>query len=319
MTTGSNSVLVTGGTSMIGRHTIDVLEDNGYHVIAPKKEELNLLDNKSTQTFLYDLYDKFLGPSPKYCIHLAGWNGGIEWNKRYPYTIFDRTVNMMLNLTRYMPNSVKLVSVISSCAYPDFGNEMEEGSLWLGPANKTVECHGHAKRMFDTINRCLNKQFGHKAVSAIVNNSFGPYDSYHPDKTKVVGALIRKFVEAEQKSQSEVICWGTGQPLREFIYAKDVAVGLVKIMEGYEDSDKPINLTSGQEISIKGLTEMIAECVGYTGNIVWDTTKADGQMRKKLKQSQLQFPITPFKQALHETIEWYKNNKFYADGKAPTL
>lgn len=319
MTAGSNSVLLTGSTSMIGKFTYSALEDRGYHILAPDRDTLDLLDVEQVKNYIGHLYDPFLGPQPKYCIHLAGWNGGIEWNKLYPYTIMDRTLTMALNLTRFLPETVKLVSIISSCAYPDFGNEMSEGSLWVGPANKTVECHGYAKRMFDPINRCLNKERGMTAVSAIVNNSFGPYDSFHPHKTKVVGALIRKFVEAKQSGLQEVVCWGDGSPLREFVYAKDVGEALVEVMETYNDSNQPINITSDQEISIHGLTEIISELVGYTGNIVWDTSKPNGQMRKKLSKSWLQFPITPLREALQETIDWYLVNKEEADKKVASL
>jgi GDP-L-fucose synthase len=318
-TRGNNSVLLTGSTSMIGKFTLSALEDRGYHIITPDKDELNLLDVEQVKKYMGLLYDPFLGHQPKYCIHLAGWNGGIEWNKLYPYTIMDRTLTMFLNLTRFLPDSTKLVSIISSCAYPDFGSEMTENSLWVGPANKTVECHGYAKRMFDPINRCLNKERGMTAVSAIVNNSFGPYDSFHPHKTKVVGALIRKFLEAKQQGLDKVTCWGTGSPLREFVYAKDVGEAMVEVMEVYQDSNQPINITSDQEISIKGLTEIIAEVVGYNGEIVWDTSKPDGQMRKKLSKSWLKFNITPLKDALKETIEWYIENKEVADQKVAIL
>jgi GDP-L-fucose synthase len=173
--------------------------------------------------------------------------------------------------------------------------------------------------MFDPINRCLNKERGMTAVSAIVNNSFGPYDSFHPHKTKVVGALIRKFLEAKQQGLDKVTCWGTGSPLREFVYAKDVGEAMVEVMEVYQDSNQPINITSDQEISIKGLTEIIAEVVGYDGDIVWDTSKPDGQMRKKLSKSWLKFNITPLKDALKETIEWYMENKEMADQKVAVL
>lgn len=317
MTAGSNSVLVTGGTSMIGRAVISELTDRGYHVLSPGKNELDLLDLACVSRYMYNLYDHPMGPKPAYCIHLAGWNGGIYWNKTYPFDIYYRTTTMINNLYSNINKKVKLVSAISSCAYPDLDEELSPEKFWAGSSNKTVECHGHAKRMFDSINRFMNAQFGTIAVSCIINNSFGPNDSFHEYKTKVIGAMIRKLVEAKEKHLENVVFWGTGSPKREFIYSQDAAVGIVEVMESYNDSSCPINITSNQEFTMKELANRIAKVVGFTGRIDWDTTKPDGQMRKKLKYQQIPEEISDFDQAIQETVDWYIQNRESANNKLP--
>jgi GDP-L-fucose synthase len=314
---GSNSVLLTGGTSMIGRAVVSELEDRGYHIIAPNRHELDLLDLSCVSRYMYNLYDHPLGAKPQYCIHLAGWNGGIYWNKTYPYDIYYRTITMINNLYSTINKNVKLVSAISSCAYPDLSGELTPTQFWDGKSNETVECHGHTKRMFDTINRCLNRQFGTTAVSCIINNSFGPNDSFHEYKTKVLGAMIKKLVEAKEKHLESVTFWGTGSPKREFIFAFDAARGIVDVMESYNDSSCPINITSNQEFTMKELAERIAKVVGFTGRIDWDATKPDGQMRKKLEYQQIPSELTPFDDALELTIGWYLQNRELANNKLP--
>lgn len=314
---GSNSVLVTGGTSMIGSAVLGELHDRGYHVISPNRHELDLLDLSCVSRYMNNLYNHPLGQKPHYCIHLAGWNGGIYWNKSYPFDIYYRTTTMINNLYSMIDKKVKLVSVISSCAYPDIDTELKPEELWAGKSNKTVECHGHAKRMFDSINRFINSQFGTVAISCIVNNSFGPNDSFHEYKTKVVGAMIRKLVEAKEQNLGSVTFWGTGKPLREFIYSDDAATGIVDAMEKYDDVNQPLNITSNIEVSMKELAEKIANILDFSGQINWDTTKPDGQMRKKIKYQGYPPEITDLDSALHETIEWYLSNRKEANKKLP--
>lgn len=188
-----------------------------------------------------------------------------------------------------------------------------ENMLWKGSCNYTIESHGLARRSIEAYTRQLNK-VGARIINCVVNNSFGEHDSFDPAKTKVIGGLITKFVKAEQNGDKQVFCWGTGKPLREFIYCKDVAKCLLVALDNYEDYEEPLNITSGQEISIKELAETIAELAGYKGDIIWDTTKPDGQDRKKLNTKKMEKYInnvefTPLKLALMNTIKWYKDNQ----------
>lgn len=308
-------VMVTGGESMIGRAIVQELYKLGASVDPVPHRQCDLL-------YQEDVHDRFAMFRPDYVIHAAGWNGGMAWCKQHPATIYYRTATMALNVYTIAAkfNVKKVLGILASCSYPD--NKIphyQECNLWGGLPNPSIECHGLAKRIIADYGRQITKQYDTNCVYCILNNSYGPYDSYHPDKTKVVGAMIRRFVEAKQQNLPEVVCWGSGTPLRDFIYAEDAGRAIVKCLLTYNDPREGLNITTGTEISIKDLSLMIAELVGYKGNIFWDTTKPDGQMRKSLssaKQREIFYmDWTPIKEGLAKTIEWYINNKEEADNK----
>lgn len=309
--------MVTGGDSMVGGAICQSLQRQGARVDPCPHEECDLLDR-------VQFHERIWTVKPDYVIHAAGWNGGIEWNRRYPEAIYYKTSLMALNVLKSCVNSSveKVVSIISSCAYPNgLIGAMKEDDFWNGLPNTSVECHGLSKRMLDAYSRQINREHGLMAVCAVLTNSYGPCDSFHPDKTKVVGALIRKFVEAKERGDKEVVCWGTGAPLREFMYSEDAGSALVEVLSKYDDPTKVINVGSGQEVSIKELTETISEVVGYEGNVVWDADKQDGQMRKLLDSSRFRDLLVEgwanhsLKYGIGVTVEWYKQNKEYADNK----
>lgn len=316
-------VMVTGGESMIGRHIVDSLRLRNCIVDPCPHETVDFLDILQADAY-------FRSFNPEVVIHAAGWNGGIEWNKRYPATIYHRNVRMGLNvLTMAAMNQVeKCVSVMASCSYPDTEvkvEEYKEDTLWDGLPNPSVECHGLAKRTLCDYSRLLSKQYDLEFVTVCLTNCYGPHDSYHPDKTKVVGALIRRFVEAKQQGLKEVSCWGTGRPLREFMYCADAARMIVQAAERYHDSTHPINIGSGDEISIYELTSLIAGKVGYEGKINWGTEDQDGQLRKKLDLTRMwgqlepeRVDFTSLEDGITTTIDWYIENKEEADAKLPS-
>lgn len=304
-----SKVMVTGASSMIGRNIITALSNREAKVFPVYHDEYNLISPDQT-------YEAYMVSQPDYVIHAAGFNGGIKFNKEYPATIFYRTSMMALNvLEMARAFSVhKTVSILASCSYPDIKKEkFEESDLWNGKSHDSVECHGLSKRVLDAFSRQVSKQYPlTQCVSTILTNSYGPYDSYDPNKTKVVGALIKKFVDAKDQGLKKVECWGTGAPLRDFLFSEDAGELIVQVLEKYDDPFSPINLGSGTETSIKELTEVIAELVGYQGEIVWDTSKPDGQYRKFLSTDKMQevldVNVTPLKDGLRKTIDWYKNN-----------
>lgn len=296
-------VIVTGPNRLIGRAVVDVLNKRGAIVIPCNHSDCDLTRYADTMQFFDDV-------QAEYCIHLAGYNGGIEFNRKYPADIFYRTSLINLNVLNsariYGIN--KIVSVLASCAYPDNIPVLKEEDLWSGACNPTVECHGTAKRMLDVFSRCLRSEYGLNAVTCIMNNSFGPWDSIDPIKTKVVMALIKKYSDAKKHNLPQVLNWGDGSPLRQFIYSKDAGEALVQVLEKY-DGTYPINLASPTEITIRDLATKISNLVGYDGNTVWNKNYPNGQMRKYLDttkmQSHLDVRFTDFEVALKETIEWY--------------
>lgn len=303
-------VLVTGARSMIGTATKFALTSRPSCVICSVDHSwCDLLDFKKT-------LEVFENSKPDYVIHLATYSGNIQFNQKYPADTYYRTTQIGLNVLEAcrQVNVKKVVSILSSCAIADIGDRLlREEDLWNGLPNPSIECHGLAKRNLHAFSRQLYKQYGMTAVCCIVNNSYGPKDSFDPDKTKVIGAMIKKFVDAKREKLPEVVCWGTGAPLREFIYCYDAGEAIVQVLEKYNDSISPINIGNKYEVSIKELAELIAELVEYEGKIVWDVSKGDGQMRKKLDLTKMDQYInlnyTTIRQGLKETIAWYRRKR----------
>lgn len=251
---------------------------------------------------------------PDYLINLAAFSGNLNFNQKYPSKTFEHNTRIGLNVFGEWFKSAgnkKAINVIPSCSYPDY-SVLQEENLWNGACNSTIESHGLARRCIEAYTRQLNKE-GAKIITCIVNNSYGPGDSFNPEKTKVIGGLINKFVEAKESGKNHVVCWGTGAPLREFIYCDDVAECLLQCLEGYNEYNSPVNIASGQEISIKDLSELIAKLVGFDGDIFWDKTKPDGQLRKKLLSKKMDKYVlhnfTPIEVGLKKTIDWYYANR----------
>lgn len=311
-----NNLLITGGMSMLGWSLFeneDIRNRFGRYLHSPPKDNLNYLN-------LQDIVNFIINGKINHIIHLATYSGNLQFNQKNPANTFYLTSQMALNVltAAQICRVKKVLSILSSCAVADKGEEeLKEEDLHKGPPNPTIESHGYAKRILDIYSRQLNKQYGLNAVCAIVNNSFGPYDAFSPEKTKVVGAMIKRFVDAKEQNLPFVECWGTGIARREFIYCKDVARLLVLALEKYDDYSMPINIGSPDEVTIKELAETTAELVGYTGEIRWLKEKGDGQLRKKLNLDRMNkilldnkpFEYTNFKVALKETIDWYQQNK----------
>ena len=301
----SDSILVTGHTSMIGKAVYQKL------VTKPKT---TIIASEHTFTDLLrqtDTNDLFYYTRPNYVVHLAGYNGNIQFNNNFPADIYYQTTQMGLNVLKCCQEFKvkKVVSVLASCSYPS-NDILYENTIFDGPPHESVECHGFAKRTLFEYSRQLYKQYGLNANCIVFNTCYGPHDNFDENKTKVVGSLIKKFVQAKKNSDSEVVCWGTGQARREFIYVDDVAEGIVRALDRYNDPMNVLHVGSGKDYSISGLAQLIADLVGYKGRIVWDTNKPDGQKRKLLYCSRMKRvldwePKTELMEGLEKTIKWY--------------
>lgn len=252
--------------------------------------------------------------------HLAGLNGGIGMNLARPADIFYTTSQINLNVLRccelFKVN--KVVSVLASCSYPDLGNKfLKEKDLWQGLPNDTVSCHGLAKRMLHGYSMQLFKQYKIKTVCAVLTNCYGPGDRFDLNRTKVVGATIKKVCDAKINSLPSITCFGTGAPLREIMHCRDAAQCLYELGNKYDDYLNPVNIGSDQEISIKDLVELVCKIVEYDGEVLWDTSKPDGQMRKKLctfKMKQfVDHKMIDLEKGLEETIKYYMDTGRYLD------
>lgn len=299
-------LMITGGESMVGSAIARYAKTKGIYADCVPHKECNLMH-------LQEIYERMHRFQPTYVIHAAGFNGGIDFNKTYPADIFYRTAQMGLNVLHacQMFRVKKVLSIISSCAYPDTKSELlSEENFWNGSCNPTVECHGFSKRLLDAFSRQITKQYYTRAISVVLNNCYGPGDNFSPAKGKVIGSLITKFHNAACNKTSVVECWGTGSPLREFVYSEDAGMLVFEALEKYDDTNLPLNLSTGQEISIKELAEKIATLVQFQGEIQWNTSKPDGQLRKRLDNTKMlkvlgNFPFTSIDDGLKKTIDWY--------------
>lgn len=352
-------ILITGSSGFLGRWLIKTLvEDYGCGNLYAQKHtapETRIISSAQTQyynlTSSMDLVDLFKKEGPfDYIFNVAGYNGGIGMNSAEPATIFYLNTVMGLNLLfgAAVTKAKKVVSVVASCAYPALDAGANEGSLafdfdlmdgvlyeeaFLGDftaPHSTVACHGYAKRNLQLASKFFHDQYGLNAVCVCPTTLYGIGDSFEPERTKVLGAMIARFVKAQQEKAESVTCWGSGSPLREFLYVEDAARLLVESMLKYEDNDVPLNLGSGFEVSIKELAELVAAAVGYEGRIEWDTSKPDGQRRKRLDLTRMKetldvysvsdserdaaayfasgVNLTSLYSGVHKTVDWYKKN-----------
>lgn len=302
----NKKVIVTGATSMIGQSTVKALQMRNAEIWPLYHEDVDLLDHQQTKELFEDI-------SPDYCIHLAGYNGNIKFNSEFPADIFFNTTMMGLNVLNACKNSKvkKVVSALSSCGYKAGSEPLEEYEFLNGEPDKSTEAHAYGKRDLLIYSKLLNKQHDLDAVCCVFNTTFGPYDNFDLNKTKVVGSLIKKFVDAVENGDKAVECWGTGNPRREIVFSDDVGEAIVQTLEKYTDHIHPLNIGFNQDYSIKEISEKISKLVGYTGDISWDLTKPDGQFRKILNSSRMKnydinLAQTPIDEALLKTIQFYK-------------
>lgn len=290
-------ILLTGGSSMIGRAIAENLQD--YKVLAPTHRELDLMYKDAIEWV--DRTER-----PDIVIHCAGFNGGIAFNRKYPADIYHNTLYMGLNVLKACRRAKKIVFLLPSCAYPPHTSEPER--LWEGKPHESVECHGLAKRAIVDYGRMLHKQYGVEFVPICLNNCFGPHSKFDAENSKVVEAFITKFYEAKKANQPTVTCWGTGQTRRSFLYSKDAGRMITELALHHVNCGVPYNISPSSEITIKQLAEKVKNIMGYEGNIYWDLSKPDGQDAKPM-QSYFKLGFTPFEDALRETIEWYINER----------
>jgi GDP-L-fucose synthase len=249
-------------------------------------------------------------------IHLAAHVGGIGANREHPAEFFYDNLMMGVQLMHqaYERGVEKFVAIGTVCAYPKFTpTPFKEDDLWIGYPEETNAPYGLAKKMLLVQSQAYRDQYGHNSIFLLPVNLYGPGDNFNPRSSHVIPALIRKCVEAKENNDDHIVVWGDGSPTREFIFVKDAAEGIALAAERYNESD-PVNIGSGFEISIKDLVEKIARMTGFTGELVWDTSKPNGQPRRALDVSRAREKFgfeakTDFDEGLQETIDWYLANR----------
>ncbi len=303
-------ICVTGGAGFLGSFLLEGLKQRGAtEVFVPHIEEYDLVNLQDIQRVL----DK---SRPDILIHLAALAGGIGANRARPADFFY--INLMMGVqlmhAAWMRGVHKFVAIGTVCAYPKFTPvPFKEENLWGGYPEETNAPYGLAKKMLLVQAQAYREQYGYNAIYLLPVNLYGPRDNFNLETSHVIPALVRKCIDAQERGDKEVVLWGDGSPTREFLYAGDAADGILTATEFYNSSE-PVNIGSGQEISIKNLAEMITRLTGFEGRLVWDTTKPNGQPRRALDTSRAAESFgwrasTPFEEGLRQTIDWYRQNR----------
>ena len=296
-------ILVTGGSGFLGSHVVERLEGDGHDVVVPRSADYDL-------THEDDAIRLFADTQPEVVYHLAALAGGIGANRAAPGRFWYENLLMgayVLEQSR-RANVRKLVALGTICEYPkNTPVPFREEDLWDGYPEETNAPYGIAKKAHLVGGQAYREQYGLDVIHLLVVNLYGPRDNFDLDTSHVIPALIRKMEESPERIE----LWGDGSPTREFLYVEDAAEGIVLAGERY-DSPEPINLGSGEEISISALAELVADVTGFEGEIVWDASKPNGQPRRRLDVSKADRRFgfrarTPLREGIERTVAWYRS------------
>jgi GDP-L-fucose synthase len=302
-------ILITGGAGFFGSQVVNQLCDKGVRsedIRIPRSKDIDLRKWENCVQAVKDC---------DIVSHLAAKVGGIGFNQSYPAQLFYDNAIMgiqMIEAAR-QENVSKCVIVGTICAYPKFTPvPFKEENLWNGYPEETNAPYGLAKKMLLVQSQAYRQEYGFNSIYLLPVNLYGPGDNFDPASSHVIPALIKKFTEAVRDDSPHVDVWGTGSASREFLYVDDAASGIILAAERYNKSD-PVNLGAGMEITIRDLVDLISDLTGYSGEVVWDRTKPDGQPKRSLDVSRAKREFgfearMPFREGLKRTIDWYEKH-----------
>ena len=296
--------VVTGGRGFLGRAVVGMLEEAGARVAIPASADHDLRDPAAARATL---------EGAEVVLHLAARVGGIGFNMRNPGPLVYDNLMMGSNVFEQgrLAGVGKLVTACSVCAYPKFVDvPFSEDDLWSGYPEESNAPYGLAKRMLIVLSDAYRRDYGFSSVVPVIANLYGPHDNFDLENSHVIAAMVRKFVEAAERGEPQVVLWGTGKPTREFLYVDDAARALLLMAEGY-DSSEPVNIGTGRETSIRDLAQTIAAAAGYEGEIVWDSSRPDGQPRRALDVSRAERGFgfraeVPLDEGIRRTVAYYR-------------
>jgi len=302
------NVLVTGGSGFVGQNLLPILRGEYPQVLAPSHREFDLLNPRAAR-------EMFETHKPDLVFHLAGKVGGILANRDFPADFCRENLLLGANVidAAWKAGVKKLVTLIGGCSYPAKApSPIREEELWCGYPQPESAPYSLAKAMSVELCKSYRRQHGFDAIVLVPGNIYGPHDNFDLQSSHVIPALIRKYLEAGASGADRITAWGTGKPLRDFVYVGDACEGIA-LGARIHSGEQIINISSGTRVSIRELVETIAELCGFYGEIAWDATKPDGQMDKGFDVSRMRSLLgfecrTPLREGLAKTIDWYRAN-----------
>ena len=308
-------VLVTGGAGFLGSFVVERLRREGAEVFVPRSKDYDLVDRAAVRRLIVDA-------KPELVIHLAAQVGGIGANRDNPGRYVFENAMMGLHVFEEcrLAGVSKLVATGTICAYPKVAPvPFKEDDLWNGYPEETNAPYGIAKKLMLVQSQAYRDQYGMNSVVLFPVNLYGPRDNFDLQSSHVIPAMIRKLSAARDRGDDEVVLWGDGTPTREFLYVEDAARGIVMAAERYDSSD-PVNLGSGEEITIRELAERIGRATRFPGRVVWDTSKPNGQPRRRLDVTRARERFgfeaqTPFDRGIAATVAYYEEHRKEIDSR----
>lgn len=306
-------VSIPGGAGFLGSHIAEKLQDVSS-VFIPRAE-----DGVDFRNYEHCL-DHFQKTKPAIVINCAANQGGIAYHSGKQAELFWDNILMGTFLMRAAQESgvEKFVNIVAGCAYPGYleKDELNEEDFWNGKLHDSIFSYGFPRKASVVYGLALKKQFGFDSIHLVLANMYGPREHFNPDQSKALAALIKKFYEAKRDNAPEVTIWGTGKPVRDWLYVKDGAEGILRASTEYDEIE-PLNIASGNGTSIQYLAELVKKIVGYEGNIVCDISKPDGALHKTfgvnhMKEKLNWMPETSLEEGIRETVEWFDKNYEHA-------
>lgn len=313
-------VLVTGGAGFLGQHVVEVLKNGGLsedQIVVPRSRDYDLRRPEQASEMVNRL-------NPDIIISLAARLGGIGDNRMYPASYFFDNLMIGVNVIEAARHAKieKLVMIGTVCSYPKIvPAPFKEADLWNGFPEETNAAYGVSKKAVGMYAEAVKTQYGLNTVNLLVTNLYGPGDDFREQTSHVIPAIIKKIIKAKDEGADHIVAWGDGSPSRDFVYVRDAAEGIVRAAEFHNDS-APVNIGAGREIRVKELIEYLCKFLGFEGEIIWDTSKPNGQPRRLLDISKAETtfgfnPSTSFETGLKNTVDWYLANRSELDLLAP--
>jgi GDP-L-fucose synthase len=301
-------IYVAGHRGLVGSAIVRAIDSGNRHTwVGKNHSELDLLDRKA-------VFDYLAIEKPDAIVIAAAKVGGIHANNTFPVQFLSENLQIETNLmdAAHAAGITRLLFLGSSCVYPKLAQQpIKEEYLLTGELEKTNEAYALAKISGLKLVQAYRSQYGHKWISAMPTNMYGPGDNFDLENSHVLPALIRKFHDAKTRGEARVVLWGTGSPLREFLHADDLASACIFLLENYDD-EVAINIGNGTDLSIKELAELIKEIVGFNGSIEWDSSRPNGTPRKLLDVSKITAlgwkPAIPLEEGIRSTYKWFVAN-----------